>query len=367
MRPRLWSVDDLVDALVAPVEPDVAGHLAVVEGADVEPDPARVRAALDRLATLPCVLVAAPGHQPSAVGHQLVDAVLADEGELGAVVDSFGRAPVAAASLALHLRASERRSVEDGLVAESALFSALQAGPEHRAWRDATPVRRRPAGDDATIVSARVDDAPRPAGGVGAPPPDATGTASAPAPVAVEGARVAVERVGAELRITLARPHVRNALDAAMRDELLEALAVAEADPTLTVVVRGAGPSFCSGGDLDEFGTAPDPATAHVVRLRRSIGAVLHRLADRTTVHVHGACAGSGVELAAFAARVVAHPGATFELPELRLGLVPGAGGTVSLSRRIGRHRTALLALTGRPIDVDTARAWHLVDEIALV
>jgi enoyl-CoA hydratase/carnithine racemase len=224
--------------------------------------------------------------------------------------------------------------VADGLVAESALYSALQAGPEHRAWRAATPVAHRPGadGDD--------DDS---------------------------GERVRVERVGDQLRIALARPERRNALDVAMRDQLLAALAIAEADPDLHVVLGGDGPSFCAGGDLDEFGTAPDPATAHLVRLRRSVGAALHRLATRTTVHVHGANAGSGVELAAFAGRVVAGPDATFVLPELAMGLVPGAGGTVSLPRRIGRHRTAWLALTGRPVDAATARAWGLVDAVDLI
>jgi enoyl-CoA hydratase/carnithine racemase len=225
----------------------------------------------------------------------------------------------------VHLRAATRRDVLDGLVAESALYSALQAGLEHRTWRSATPPRRRD-GDD--------------------------------------GPRVRIERDDGVLTVTLQRPQARNALDRRMRDELLEALAVAEADAVLRVVLRGEGSSFCAGGDLDEFGTAPDPATAHLVRLRRSVGAVLHRLASRTTVELHGSCAGSGIELAAFAGRVVAHPGTTLALPELRLGLVPGAGGTVSLPRRIGRHRTAWLALAGRTVDAETARAWGLVDEI---
>ena len=61
------------------------------------------------------------------------------------------------------------------------------------------------------------------------------------------------------------------------------------------------------------------------------------------------------MELPAFAGRVVAAPDATFGLPEVSLGLIPGAGGTVSLPRRIGRHRTAWLALTGQPIDAPTA------------
>ena len=327
MRPPLWSCGALVDALLVPGEPEVAGELVVVAEPEAGLSPERLAGAVDRLAGLPCVVMAAPGSGRHEHALALVDAVAAGADDLDAMTDTFARAPIAAASLALHLRASERRNVPDGLVAESALYSTLQGGPEHRAWRAATPVRERPG----------------------------------------DGIRVRVERVADQLHINLARPAVRNALDAAMRDDLLAALAVAEADPELRVVLRGDGPTFCSGGDLDEFGSAPDPATAHVIRLQRSVGAVLHRLADRTTVHLHGPCAGSGVELAAFAARVVATPDTTVTLPELRLGLIPGAGGTVSLPARIGRHRTAWLALTAVPIDAERALDWGLVDEIILI
>jgi enoyl-CoA hydratase/carnithine racemase len=129
-------------------------------------------------------------------------------------------------------------------------------------------------------------------------------------------------------------------------------------------VLRGLGPSFCAGGDLDEFGSFDDPAGAHIVRLTRSPARLLAALGPRVTARVHGACYGSGVELPAFAGRVVADPGSTFALPEVRLGLVPGAGGTVSLPRRIGRHRTALLGLSTAPIDAPTALAWGLVDAV---
>ena len=327
MRPPLWSCGALVDALLVPGEPEVAGELVVVAEPGAGLSPERLAGAIERLSALPCVVVAGPGSDRDQQTLALVDAVAANADELHAMTHTFDHAPIAAASLALHLRASERRQVADGLVAESALYSALQGGPEHRAWRAATPVRERP------------DD----------------------------GIRVRVERVADQLHVTLARPEVRNALDALMRDELLAVLAIAEADPELRVVLRGDGPTFCAGGDLDEFGSTPDPATAHVVRLRRSIGAVLHRLADRTTVHLRGACAGSGVELAAFATRVVADPDTTLALPELSIGLIPGAGGTVSLPARIGRHRTAWLALTGRPIDAELALDWGLVDEIILI
>jgi enoyl-CoA hydratase/carnithine racemase len=151
-----------------------------------------------------------------------------------------------------------------------------------------------------------------------------------------------------------------------MRDELLDALAVGAADPSITsIVLEGEGPSFSSGGDLDEFGTAPDPATAHLIRLARSAGAALHAVADRVTAHIHGACFGAGIELPAFASRVVAAADTVIALPEVGMGLIPGAGGTVSLVGRIGRRRTAYLALSGVRLDAETALAWGLVDEIA--
>jgi enoyl-CoA hydratase/carnithine racemase len=132
------------------------------------------------------------------------------------------------------------------------------------------------------------------------------------------------------------------------------------------VHLRGSGPDYSSGGDLDEFGTFPDPATAHLIRLTASIGRVIAELADRVVVHLHGACYGSGIELPAFVTRVIAAPDARFALPELTLGLIPGAGGTVSLPRRVGRHRTAQLALGGQKIDAVTALEWGLVDQIDL-
>jgi enoyl-CoA hydratase/carnithine racemase len=130
------------------------------------------------------------------------------------------------------------------------------------------------------------------------------------------------------------------------------------------VILRVAGPAFCSGGDLDEFGTLPDPATAHAVRSTRNPGRLLARCADRLRAELHGACVGAGIELAAFAGRVTASEDAFFQLPEVAMGLVPGAGGTVSIPRRIGRQRTAYLALSGLSVDAPTARHWGLIDGI---
>jgi enoyl-CoA hydratase/carnithine racemase len=171
------------------------------------------------------------------------------------------------------------------------------------------------------------------------------------------------------LRVTLSRPVRLNALDARMRDELIEALVLAAADPGVqSVELRGEGRAFCAGGDLDEFGSRADPASAHLVRLERSVGRALAQVsADsgrRTTAFVHGACVGSGIELAAFTGRVVADPDTEIALPEISLGLIPGAGGTVSVRRRAGRLRTAWLAFSGCSIDAATAHEWGLVDEV---
>lgn len=144
---------------------------------------------------------------------------------------------------------------------------------------------------------------------------------------------------------------------------------MARLDPSVTdVVLSGNGPSFCSGGDLAEFGTFDDPASAHLARTRHSPALVLDELTARLGTHcraeVHGQVLGSGLEMAAFCGWVRSRPDAVFGLPELSLGLIPGAGGTVSIARRIGRWRTAYLVLSGQTIDAPTALQWGLIDEI---
>ncbi|MHB1777607.1 MAG: enoyl-CoA hydratase/isomerase family protein [Acidimicrobiales bacterium] len=250
-------------------------------------------------------------------------------GALGRLESACERAPLAATTLAELLRLSSRLSVPAALVAESLAYGMLQAGPEHRRWLEG----RRAAPARARAVST--------------------------------GPPVVTERRGDELSVLLDRPDVHNAYDSAMRDGLVEALQLAVADATLRrVVLRGAGRSFCSGGDLDEFGSAPDPATAHAVRMAAGAAQWLHRCADRVRVEVHGACIGAGLELAALAGEVVAAADSWFSLPEVQMGLVPGAGGTASLPRRAARQRVAYLAITGVALDAATAAAWGLVDEV---
>ncbi|CRK51379.1 Enoyl-CoA hydratase/isomerase family protein (fragment) [Rhodococcus sp. RD6.2] len=80
---------------------------------------------------------------------------------------------------------------------------------------------------------------------------------------------------------------------------------------------------------------------------------------------MHGSCVGAGIEVPAFASRIVAAQGTVFRLPEVSMGLIPGAGGCVSIPRRIGRHRAYWLCVTGAALDTETALAWSLIDEIS--
>jgi len=235
-------------------------------------------------------------------------------------------APIASTALTILLRSVGDVGVDAGLAAESSVYSMLQSGPEFASWR----------GDSDSEIK-RDDQA------------------------------VVVERVGDSLIISLDRPGRHNAVTAQLRDELCAALVLASADDTVERIrFRGNGPSFCSGGDLAEFGSRSDGASAHVVRLTNSPARLLHRLRDRLTAEIHGSTLGGGIEMAAFADRVVAHPDTVIGLPETTLGLIPGAGGTVSITGRIGRQRCAALALTGRTIDAATALRWGLVDEVAV-
>jgi len=177
---------------------------------------------------------------------------------------------------------------------------------------------------------------------------------------------VLVRREAERLHITLNRPERRNAYGAEVRDGLVEALRLAIADETITaIVLDGSGPVFSAGGDLDEFGTTPDLATAHLIRTRAGAARLVSQLADRMEVRVHGSCVGAGIEVPAFAGRIVAAPGTVFRLPEVSMGLIPGAGGTVGVPRRIGRWRAFWLCATGAALDAGTALAWGLVDEIS--
>lgn len=329
------TVDDLADASRA-VQPLDAPLLLV--DLDAPHSPAGAAAAAVAVHDARAVVlgvsrgVAAPAVlldvMATTFGAQLLDRRAVVVPDLDAMLDLLTQRVLAHADAALVLsdvlRCSDTSPAAEALLVESLAYSLLLAGPDFARWRAAHPAR-------AVRVSAEP---------------------------------VRLHRDGRSLTVTLTRPERRNAMHAPLREALLDAFAVAASEPGLHVHLSGAGPSFSSGGDLDEFGSAADPVSAHRLRTHRSLARAVSDLARRTTAHLHGPCAGAGVELASFAGRVLAAPGTSLLLPELDLGLIPGAGGTVSLPRRIGRWRTAWMVLAGLPVQLETALAWGLVDGV---
>jgi hypothetical protein len=316
MTVERWSGSEARAALASP---DLDRHLGAARGVaavvvDLDGDPgADIAAAFTRLP----VVAIGHGSAPDAAW----DIATTDPDP---VVAGVHTAPIAAVVTAQTLRLTSSIPPRAGLEVESFAYATLQAGPEFRAWLERQGRR------------VRNDDAPR----------------------------VVITDEGDTATITLDRPRLRNLLDARMRDELVDALRVLALDPQRSIRIVGAGPAFCAGGDPAEFGTVADAAVAHIIRSSANVAPWLVAVADRTTAVVHGPCVGAGVELAAFCHRVTASADARFRLPETRMGLIPGAGGTVSIPRRIGRQRTLEWLLLDVEIDATTARQWGLVDEI---
>lgn len=275
--------------------------------------------------SLPCPVIAITDDKSDLA--KACDTVVSSVQALTPLMTTILASPIAAMTFVQTLRLIETLEADAALTVESLAYGALQNGPEFRRWLD------RP---NKTQVAAKE-----------AGPP------------------VIIDRRNQTLLLTLNRPGNHNSLSMEMRDALVEALDLARLDDDITsITLSGAGRCFSVGGDLSEFGLASDAATAHWVRSVRSPARSAMRCGPRLQVNVHGACIGAGVELAAFAQRVTATPNTFFQLPELKMGLLPGSGGCVSLSRRIGRHRTAYMGLTGRRISAPTALAWGLVDQI---
>jgi enoyl-CoA hydratase/carnithine racemase len=164
--------------------------------------------------------------------------------------------------------------------------------------------------------------------------------------------------------ITLNRPEAMNSISSAMAAELTRACAELAAAPEVRVVVFGAAGerAFCAGADLKERAGLTN---ADIMRQRHVIRAVfgaLLALPQPAIAAVHGFALGGGCELALSCDLVVADETATFGLPEVTVGLVPGGGGTQLALRRLGPGRAADLVLTGRKVGVDEAMRLGLVD-----
>lgn len=160
--------------------------------------------------------------------------------------------------------------------------------------------------------------------------------------------------------VTLNRPAKLNTLSIALRRELAQAVAALEADPAVHVlIVTGAGRAFTAGLDLDEWSQAPAAgAWVHdaVAALRQFSGPVIGAL--------NGLVITGGVEMALACDLLIASNTARLADTHVKVGLLPGWGGSVRLQQRIGPHRAKEMALTGRFIGAEEALAWGLVNRV---
>ena len=180
---------------------------------------------------------------------------------------------------------------------------------------------------------------------------------------------VFAEQDGAVAVITIDHPPV-NALSAPLLEELEAEIERLDADDTVrAIVLRGAGErAFVAGADISEFPSLRAAADeAHEGGSARGIQKLGHRMDAAHTPFVaaiHGFCLGGGLELAMCCDIRVAAEGAQLGQPEIKLGLIPGGGGTQRLPRLVGLGRAQLLNMTGDFVDAQTAYEWGLVEKV---
>ncbi|WP_353807487.1 enoyl-CoA hydratase/isomerase family protein [Agromyces sp. SYSU T00194] len=169
---------------------------------------------------------------------------------------------------------------------------------------------------------------------------------------------ILLEVDGAVATVTLNRPERRNALDAHARLALVEAFAAVDADDAVRVVVlTGAGTAFCAGTDLRGGPVPPELAT-------RPLAEPVATCTRPVVAAVNGPAAGGGFELALAADLRLCSSAATFLLPELRIGSLPGSGGTQRVFGALPAAIAAHLLYTGLPLDAEAAGRWGLVSEV---
>ena len=167
--------------------------------------------------------------------------------------------------------------------------------------------------------------------------------------------------------VTIDHPPV-NALSAPLLDELEEELARLDADDGVrAIVLKGAGErAFVAGADISEFPALREAASNESGSARgiQKLGARMDAARTPFVAAIHGFCLGGGLELAMCCDIRVAAEDAQLGQPEIKLGLIPGGGGTQRLPRLVGLGRAMLLNMTGDFIDARTAYEWGLVERV---
>ncbi|WP_367104303.1 enoyl-CoA hydratase [uncultured Psychrobacter sp.] len=163
--------------------------------------------------------------------------------------------------------------------------------------------------------------------------------------------------------ITLNRPKVRNALNAELREQMAKIFIQLNDDPqTKAIVLTGGDKVFAAGADINDFLTAKTVD----IYLRRSeqYWDAITNCRKPIIAAVNGYALGGGCELAMHADIIVAGKSAKFGQPEIKIGLMPGAGGTQRLFRVLGKHKAMKLILTGDMVSADAADQMGLVSEV---
>lgn len=175
-----------------------------------------------------------------------------------------------------------------------------------------------------------------------------------------------VEQSGAVLTITVNREKALNALNKQTLNELRAAFSVAQSDPTVRgVLVTGAGPkAFVAGADIRELKENTPLSAKHIARVGQELFSFIERLGKPVIAAINGFCLGGGLELASACTFRTASKNALLGLPEVKLGVIPGYGGTQRLPRLVGIGRATELILTGEPIGADEAHRIGLVNHV---
>ena len=307
-------------------DPEQRTFLAVQLDAEPELGPSETARLSGWLAQQPVPVIGVGGGASSGLDNA-VDLIANGPEDLQRLAANIRRWPQASAMLVQVLRATAQLGTVDGLAVESMAYATLQGGAEFARWLAGRKPSSSSAGCSEDILL--------------------------------------LDRQAGRLEVVLNCPENRNALSKGMRDALTDAFRWVVQDTSITrVEVSARGPCFSAGGDLTEFGSTTDLAQAHRIRMTHMPARYLAACRDRCQFRLHGACIGAGIELPAFAAGLTATPDARFRLPEVGMGLIPGAGGCVSIPRRIGRQRTARMAILGDDVGSDEALAWGLIDAI---
>jgi enoyl-CoA hydratase len=167
------------------------------------------------------------------------------------------------------------------------------------------------------------------------------------------------------LQITLNRPAALNALNADLMAELYEVLLHAKSDHRVRgLLLTGSGKAFCAGADIKQLAELNAHSGYEFARYGQMVFRTLEQLGKPSVAAVNGFALGGGCELAMAATLRIAADIAVFGQPEIKLGVIPGFGGTQRLSRLVGKSRALEMCLTGRTITAEVAGAWGLVNEV---